>query len=427
MKKYFARPVVLLQTANVASATGNGIVMVTIPWLVLNTTGQAAAAGVVAALSAFPALLVTPLVGYAVDRFGRRRLSVITDIASALSVFAFPILALFTNMTFALILVLAVIGATIDPAGYTARKSMIPDVSASAKLDRDSLNGIHEGLFALGWTFGPLIGALSIAAFGAIGSFWIPGVLFLVASIAVLSLRIGDAGQDARALADSEPIGFLRESIQGFKVLYQDKYLRTITIALIFLAGVYLPTEGLVLPTYFEANDNSLGLGIVISGMAGGSVVGSFAYGWLTRRFTYTTIVRFVLIGTVVAIIPMSLLPPLPILFGFGIILGLSWGPMNPLINSIVQSRVAPDFQGRVFAIQLSLFYAFPPIAMLVTGFAIDGYGVEIVYPALAALVAVGSIITLSTHAVRTLDQATVQEDSASSAAAPSANTTPTP
>jgi MFS family permease len=102
----------------------------------------------------------------------------------------------------------------------------------------------------------------------------------------------------------------------------------------------------------------------------------------------------------------MSLLPPLPILAGFGFLLGLAWGPMNPLINSLVQTRVAPDVQGRVFAIQLSLFYAFPPIAMLVTGFAIDGVGVRVVYPILAVLVAVGSILTLSTRAMRTLDRA---------------------
>ena len=145
--------------------------MVTIPWLVLNNTGLASAAGIVAALSALPALFVTPLVGYAVDRFGRRQLSIITDLASAISVVAFPVLALFTDLTFSLILALAVLGAVIDPAGYTARKSIIPDVAAAAKINRDELNGVYEGLFALGFTLGPLIGALSIAAFGTLNSF----------------------------------------------------------------------------------------------------------------------------------------------------------------------------------------------------------------------------------------------------------------
>jgi predicted MFS family arabinose efflux permease len=349
---------------------------------------------------------VTPLVGYAVDRFGRRLISIIADLASAVSVIAFPILAFFTDLSFALILILAVLGAAIDPAGYTARKSIIPDAATASGVNRDALNGLHEGLFALGWTIGPLVGALSIAAFGPINSFWIPGVLFIFAGLCILALRVGDAGQDARAESSALQLSFWREATQGFSVLWRDPYLRTITIAMIFLAGVYLPTESLVLPFYFEATDNALGLGIVISAMAGGGVLGAFSFGFLTKRITYKAIVRLVLIGTIVALIPMSLLPPLPIIAGFGFLLGLAWGPMNPLINSLVQTRVQPDVQGRVFAVQLSLFYAFPPIAMLITGFAIDGAGVEIVYPILAALVTVGSILTLSTKAMRTINQA---------------------
>lgn len=405
-KKYFSRPVVLLQGSNVASSTGNGIVMVTIPWLVLNNTGLASAAGIVAALSALPALIVTPLVGYAVDRFGRRLISIIADLASAVSVIAFPILAFFTDLSFALILALAVLGAAIDPAGYTARKSIIPDAATASGVDRNALNGLHEGLFALGWTIGPLVGAISIAAFGPINSFWIPGALFIFAGLCILALRVGDAGQDARAESSAVQQSFWREATQGFAVLWRDPYLRTITIAMIFLAGVYLPTESLVLPFYFEATDNALGLGIVISAMAAGGVLGAFSFGFLSKRLTNKAIARLVLIGTIVALIPMSLLPPLPVIAGFGFLLGLAWGPMNPLINSLVQTRVQPDVQGRVFAVQLSLFYAFPPIAMLITGFAIDGAGVEVVYPILAGLVTVGSILTLSTRAMRTLDKA---------------------
>ena len=38
----------------------------------------------------------------------------------------------------------------------------------------------------------------------------------------------------------------------GFVTLWQDKLLRTITIAILVIAAVYLPTEPVVLPTYFE-------------------------------------------------------------------------------------------------------------------------------------------------------------------------------
>ena len=115
-------PVVLLETANITSGIGNGVVMVVLPWLVLELTGSPAAAGLLAALSTIPALIVIPLVGAAIDRYGRKPISVLSDFASALSVIAFPIVGWLVGLDLAWILILAVIGAGLDPAGYTARK-----------------------------------------------------------------------------------------------------------------------------------------------------------------------------------------------------------------------------------------------------------------------------------------------------------------
>jgi len=43
-----------LQVTNAASGISNGVVMITIPWLVLDLTGSAAKAGLLAALSSIP-------------------------------------------------------------------------------------------------------------------------------------------------------------------------------------------------------------------------------------------------------------------------------------------------------------------------------------------------------------------------------------
>ena len=50
-------PVVLLEAANLVSGLGNAVVMLAFPWLVLEATGSAAAAGAVAAISALPGLV----------------------------------------------------------------------------------------------------------------------------------------------------------------------------------------------------------------------------------------------------------------------------------------------------------------------------------------------------------------------------------
>lgn len=396
-------PVVLLETANVLSGTGNGIVMVALPWLVLELTGSAAAAGVVAALSTLPALLVVPAVGAAVDRFGRRRMSVLSDIASALSVIAFPIIGWLVGLEFAWILVLAIIGASLDPAGYTARKSLIVDATKASGVRLETLNGVHEALFAVGWTFGPLIGALLIATVGATGAFWVPGAMFVIAALCISFMRVGDSGREAVEHGAEEVAGW-KGMMRGVVALSADRALRTLTVAIMILAGIYLPTESILLPVHFESLGQPKGLGLVIAALAGGSVIGAFAYGWLSARTTQYRIVQMAMIGTAASIVPMAFLPGVPVLLIAGFVLGLSWGPMQPLLNTLVQRRVPAQEQGRVFSVQLTAFYVFPPVAMLATGAAAERWGVSAVYLVLAALLLVVGAVTLSLRAIRTID-----------------------
>lgn len=385
-------PLVLLEGANLASGLGNGLVMVVIPWLVLEQSDSAAAAGLVAALSTFFAIFVIPLVGVAVDRFGRRLVSVVADIASALSVLAFPLMAATDTLSLPLITLVAVVGALIDPAGYTARKALIEDTAHAARMRVESLNGIHEAIFALGWTAGPALGAVLIATVGTTNAFWVAAVLFLAAAVCVSVMNISSK---ATPEAGEEALGGWHGLLLGVTTVWSDRVLRTITIAVMVLAGVYLPTESVLLPVHFESLNTPQSLGLVISALAGGSVVGSLLYGPLSARLERSTIARIALIGTAIGIVPMALLPSLPLMTSCAFILGLSWGPMQPLLNTLVQVRVPNEAQGRVFAVQLSAFYVFPPVAMLLVGVGTDRLGVEPVYLALAALLVVTSLITV--------------------------------
>jgi len=400
---------VLLETANALSGTGNGIVMVVLPWLVLELTDSAAAAGLVAALSTIPALFVIPAIGAAVDRFGRKPVSVISDLASAVSVIAFPIVAWLIGLDFAWVLVLAIIGASLDPGGYTARKSLIVDATRASGVRLETLNGIHEALFAAGWTLGPLIGAFLIATVGAVQALWVPAVFFVIAAISIAAMRVGDAGREA-VDDGADEVGGWRGLLRGFSALNADHALRTLTFAIMVLAGVYLPTESVLLPVHFEALGQPEGLGIVIAGLAGGSVLGAFAYGWLSNRFTQYRIIQMAMIGTAVGIVPMALLPGLWLLAVAGFVLGLSWGPMQPLLNTAVQRRIPDQEQGRVFGVQLTAFYVFPPVAMLITGAASERWGVPAVYPVIAALLIVVGIVTLSLRSIRRIDDPALRE-----------------
>jgi MFS family permease len=394
-------PVALHQLSNFSSGLGNSIVMITIPWLILEETGSPAFAGLVAAISALPGLLISPIGGWLVDHIGRRTVSIGADFLSAVAVVAFPIVASTSGLTSSTILIIAVIGAIFDPAGYTARKTLLADVAKASEIKLDRLNGIHEGFMGVAWVFGPAVGAGLISTVGAVNSFWVAGGLFIFAALTIAFLRVGNLGKDARDLA--EEMGEIsNKSIRvGFQVLWNDKLLRTLTISILIIAAVYLPTETVVLSTYFEDLGQPASLGIVISALSAGYAVGSFGYGWISARLKRKNLVRTTFIGVAMSIVPMAFLPPLPILAVAGFFLGLFWGPFNPLMSTLIQQRVPADQQGRVFGVQTAVFYAAPPLGMVLAGLSVESYGVSATYIVLAAILTVTAILALLTKSLR--------------------------
>jgi MFS family permease len=394
-------PVVLLQVSNFSSGLGNSIVMITIPWLILERTDSPAFAGLVAAISALPGILVSPIGGWMVDHIGRRAVSIGADLLSSLSVAAFPIVATTFGLSNPSILLIAVLGATFDPAGYTARKTLLTDVAKASDADLDHLNGLHDGIMGVAWILGPAVGAGLIASVGAVNSFWVSASLFIVAALAISFLRVGDAAKESREVAKTSGEETNSSIRIGVKTLWDDKVLRTLSVALLIIAAVYLPTEAVVLPTYFEDVDNPRGLGFVISALAAGSTVGSFGYGWISARMKRKTLIRLILLGSALSIIPMAFLPPLSVLMLSGFLWGLSWGPYNPLISTLVQQRVPAHLHGRVFGVQTAVFYAAPPLGMVLAGLSVESYGIKATYAVLAGVLSITSILVLLTKALR--------------------------
>ena len=375
--------------------------MITIPWLILERTDSPAFAGLVAAISALPGILVSPIGGWMVDHIGRRAVSIGADLLSSLSVAAFPIVAATFGLSNPSILLIAVLGATFDPAGYTARKTLLTDVAKASDADLDHLNGIHDGIMGVAWILGPAVGAGLIASVGAVNSFWVSAALFITAALAISFLRVEDAAKESREVAKTSGEETNSSIRIGVKTLWDDKVLRTLSVALLIIAAVYLPTEAVVLPTYFEDVDNPKGLGFVISALAAGSAVGSFGYGWISARMKRKTLIRLILLGSALSIIPMAFLPPLSVLMLSGFLLGLSWGPYNPLISTLVQQRVPAQLHGRVFGVQTAVFYAAPPLGMVLAGLSVESYGIKATYIVLAGVLSITSILVLLTKSLR--------------------------
>jgi MFS family permease len=402
--KVSRRPLYLLEGANALSGLSNAIAIITIPWLIFERTGSATQAGIVVAASTIPGIFISPFVGALIDHYGRKRVSIGSDLLSALSVMLFPIWDSLFGLTFASIATFAVLGAAFDPAGYTARKSLIPDVAKASNTSMDKLNSWHEAVFSGGWALGPAIGAFAISIVGAANSMWIVFVAFILAIILISMLHVGDLGLEHREEIDDQE-KFWNSTLRGLQVLKSDKAMYYLTLSIVFLAMVYLPTESVVLPKYFSDINDPRGLGFVLSSMAIGGIASMLAYPKLVKRFKKRSIVIGALAATSLAMIPMTFFPPIGLFVLAGFLLGLGWGPMNPLMNSMVQQRVAPHIQGRVFGVQTSLFYASGPIGMFVTGVSVDAFGVRPVYIAAVSILIVFQLFIMFLPDLHDLDR----------------------
>lgn len=392
--------ILYMQISSFFSGVSNAVVMITIPWLMLEVSGSPAYAGLVVALSAVPSLVVAPFGGILISRFGSKAVSIFADLMSALSVLAFPLLALTGNLSAVTILVFALLGAIFDPLGYTARRTMIRPLAERTNIDIHRLNGIHEGLLGTSWVIGPAVGAWFIALIGAANSFWIVCVFFLIAALSAVFLR--DSNLRIPLTESSEQTNSVSALTLGFRRLWSDSFLRTLLLAILAIAAIYLPTESIILPTYFESVGKPLELGIVISVLAAGSTMSAFAYGWIMQRISGKALIRTAFIGGSLGTLGMAFLPDISLMILFAFILGLSWGPFTPFLNSKIQTRFPSHEHPMVFSAQTSVFYAAPPIGMLLVGFGVETFGLSSTYFFLAIAMLIVSVLALVSKPIRT-------------------------
>jgi MFS family permease len=387
-----------LQVANLSSGVANGVVLITVPWLVLERTGSPARAGLLAALVSLPGIFVSPVVGGLIDRVGRRAISALSDLLSCLSVLLFVIGEVVTELTFMWIALFAVLGAVFDPAGYTARKSLIPNAAQSSGMSVEKANGRHEGFFAIGWMLGPAIGAWCIEAGGPTLAFAVTSGMFLLAALAVRSMRVREQRGE-----HGEHENFAQSLRGGWRLLRADRPLLIFTFGLTFMSGLYMPIDTVIWPTHFESIDNATGLGAVMSAVALGVVIGAFAYGRLAQRFSTPPLLRIIVVMSTAALLPMAFLPSTLVFALLAFATGLAWGPFNPLWNTVVQRRIDPASQGRIYGLQMSLIYAAPPLGQLLVGWGIEAIGLRATFSVVLALFALTAAMIASLRSLSKL------------------------
>lgn len=403
-------PLFALLTANGISMVGNVLTMIAVPWFVLQTTGSASRTGLTAFFTTLPAIIAAFFGGTLVDRMGYKRMSIIADVMSCVTVALIPLLyhTLGARFAFWQLLALVFLGAILDAPGSTARLSLLPDLTKMAGMQLERANSaaqaIQRGASLVG---APLAGFL-IALMGASNVLWLDAASFAVSALMVAALLRTPAPK----LWEKRRARYLEDLKEGLRFIRRDPLIFAVVSSIMVTNFLDAPLFAVIMPVYVkQVFGSAVNLGLMIAAFGAGAMLGTIIFGavghHLPRRMTFA--VSFIIVG--LQFFFFALLPPLPFLILAFVLLGLAAGPLNPIIMTVVQERVPAELRGRVFGTMTAGAYLAVPLGMLLAGYMVEWKGVRATLLVQAALYLIITLSLLINPSLREMDKAATSNE----------------
>lgn len=324
--------------SNLVSLVGSKIHRIALLFVAYQETQNAVWVSLILGAQFLASAVLGPLLGPLADRYDRRTLMIISDLARALLVACIP---LFAIGSMPLLMVIAFLMAAFESVHYAASNSAIPEMVPESALD--GANGLMTfvGRFS-DVAFVALAGVL-VAGVGPVPAFWIDAVSYLVAAgfLILLPSLPGKA----------EKGGYFAAVAAGLRPLWQNPVLRRAigTLALAAAFGSVEATLGIVYAVG-ALNIGVQGFGVLEALMAGGAILGLFVTMPLIKRTSRETV--FLLgLGAWGLFLASTGLFPFPIWAGIAMV---ALGVLNTMFivpaRSIIQLAAPPELRGRIMA-----------------------------------------------------------------------------
>ncbi|MBX7550185.1 MFS transporter [Streptomyces sp. tea 10] len=374
-------PLVALLTAQYLSAFGNAITIVTVPLFVLHLTGSVATTGLAGFVGALPMIFAGAVGGVLVDRFGGRRLSVLSDLLAGLLVFLVPLLDAVGKLPVPLLFALLFVRTVVATPATAARMTLLKPVIEAAGARLETVNSWYQAAPRLGLVAGAPLAGVLIAATGSAVGMYVDAASFLAAA-ALVTLGVPVAAPAKSPAAQGSPVapGFLGQLREGLALLRTMPVISAMTAFVIvtnFLDDAFTP---LFLPVYAQrVLHSSAAMGWFLGAVGVGSIVGTLLYGPLSR--TVLSHRRLTLFGcfAVVAVLRATLSFE-PGALGVTVICfltGVAGGPLNPMLSTVMLERVPEELRGRVFGLTGAMALTSAPLGVLTAGWLVDVAGLH--------------------------------------------------
>lgn len=329
-------------------------------------TGQATPLALVGFFGFAPMILITPIAGVLVDRWNRKLVMALSDIATALSSLFILIMLSMGKLDmwhlYATSMFAGIFGAFQWPAYSAAISLMIPKKQYGRASGMISMAETGSGILA------PILAATLIGKIGLTGII-IVDLVTLVFGLLMLVIVSIPALNKAELTKESRE-NFLNELAFGFKYLFERASLLGIQLSFFFVNFFSSIAFSLLTPMILaRSNNNVTLLGSINSVGAIGGLTGSLiltAWGGPKKKILGVLGSWFVTGFFGLFLFGISGFHILWFIALFLLHLAVPMG--NGCNQAIWQAKVAPEVQGRVFSVRRLVAQITAPISMLIAG-----------------------------------------------------------
>lgn len=365
----------------IVSVSGTWMQGVAQSWLVLQLTGSGAALGLVLGAQFLPTLVAGPVGGVVADRFSKRRLLVVTNVAAGLLALVLGLLTATGLVQLWMVFVLAFLLGITNALDNPARQTFVQEMVGPALLPNAvSLNSVVMNSSRM---IGPAAAGVLITTVGLAACFLINAASYLAVLVALGLMRTGDLH---RSPTVARAKGQLRE---GLRYVWRTPALRTPLLmmtavgALTYEFAVTLP---LLAKFTFGGDAGTYAAMSVV--MAAGAVLGGLVVASrgtpTSRRLTGAAAA----LGVVVLAIAAA--PTLPTVFLLLPLVGAASITFISTSNATLQLTAPPAMRGRVMALFAVAFLGTTPIGGPIVGWVAEATDPRVAL-AIGGLVAIGA------------------------------------
>ncbi len=334
-------------------------------WLVFELTGSKLALGKVAAAFALPMLLVAPFGGVIADRFERRRVIRLGQLAVLASELVLLTLLWTGQLRFAHLLCGTLVMGVAFPLIMPSRQAIAVNLVGRASLTQAM--AINAAVINLGRVLGPLLSGIAIDALSVRGAYALGAALYLVAILCLL-------GIERQPVLPSSGTSVWAELAEAVRYLGKDR----LVLQLLFfgLVPMFLAMPAQQLMVVFAQqvwHVGSTGFG-VLQGVAGAG--GVFGAVWVARRKAAGSL--SLMVGSGIGFAVLLGLFALSPSFSLAVVLALAgyvcasvFGSLN---NAAIQVLVPDAIRGRVSAFMM-MSISLPVLGTLPVGAVADRVG----------------------------------------------------